>query len=808
MGKLVKLEFINKQEINYQLKNCLVVFFCLSGNLVIETNEDKFRIDTEGVIVVNPLTAYRCVCGNGSWAVSLTIESEILKKAGWNNLNSVSCCITDAANQMHQSNEIRGLLSKLMQDCLRDDEKDNHKNIKQDAIELVKKFLLLFSYKTNIRDLKTKQLLARILARIEADYCNPNLTIQLVAEQEYISTGHLARLFQSILHTTFTKYLTAVRLKYALDLLMHDGRSSVTFIAEESGFKSVNAFISYFRRLYGITPGQYRIKQSKEQKRQDEIIDFQPILKYGPTLTKRQCETINVAVDITKSAMCLQHNWKKILNIGYAREGLSAVVQRQIVQAQRDIGFESLRIHGIFDDDMHIYQENEDGSPWYNFLFSDLLLDFIVQTGLEPYLELGYMPSKLAKHKCRLFDRNSIFSIYNNSIKWVALVQAAIAHWIDRYGLQQVRKWHFAMIGINYVYLGEIPLCEQEYYEWYKATYFAIKKIDADLNFGAPSFLSNLENWPEKLHRFIQYTQQENCVPDFICAQCHPHDSMVNEKNFLRFTRTQEMMPSTLSDDTEYTTHFLNQCREVLKNNNMNDIPLIVDEWNSTLWQRDLSGDTCYKAAWIFKNVLENYDTADKFGYYLLSDYIEEWMLKNSSVFHGSYGLLTINGIPKPGYYAMNLLCKIGNKKIDGGPGWFISTNENENSIQIFLYHYCHYNVLYRQQYQRLRNPRDAYSVFEEQGDLQIQLQLEGIEPGNFREESYTISREHGSAFDQWIMMGAPNNLSQSDIEYLSTSTRPLCAIREFVHMNSKLDMHFSLKPHEVKLIVLRYQYF
>ena len=34
-------------------------------------------------------------------------------------------------------------------------------------------------------------------------------------------------------------------------------------------------------------------------------------------------------------------------------------------------------------------------------------------------------------------------------------------------------------------------------------------------------------------------------------------------------------------------------------------MPLIVEEWSNNIWQRDLCNDTCYKSAYLFKNILE-----------------------------------------------------------------------------------------------------------------------------------------------------------------------------------------------------------
>lgn len=806
--KAVLLEFINRQEQNYQLKDALTVIFCLTGKITVETITDRFAIQAEGVVAVNPLQPYRSICGIGSYAICLQIGAKILKKADWGSKDAVSCHIPDATDQAEQSNEVRRHISKLVQDYFRNEDNHSLEAVTQDAVGLAHHLLHSYAGKQAGLDTKmeTKRLLARVLDTIHRDYANPELTIQSVAEAEYISVSHLSRLFQTILHSTFTSYLTSVRLEYALAKLQ-DKRNSITFLAEESGFKNVNSFIAYFHRQFGATPGQYRKKLQGASLNDIDNIDLQPLLQYYTPLPTTECtESIQAVVDVTKTGQAIRHGWRGILNIGYAREGLTAAVQNQVRQVQQEIGFEFLRIHGIFDDEMHIYQENTDGSPWYNFLYSDILLDFVLDVGLKPYIELSYMPGKLAKESYRVFERNSIFSVYKDSSKWVALVQASIAHWIERYGLKSVSQWKFSMIGLHCIYTDEIPINAAEYYEWYKNTYDAIKEMDPVLQFGAPSFMSNLENWQSRISEFLEYTKQTNCIPDFFCAQCRPHDSKMDDKSFIVFTKSQDTMPATLSGDIDYTAHFITQCKEMLEMCSLGNLPLILDEWNSTLWQRDLSGDTCYKSAWLMKNALETSGSGALFGYYLMTDFIEEWMTKNNTVFHGGYGLFTINGIPKSGYQAMKLLNKAGTVKVANGRGWFVTKDQTNQSVQIFLYHYCHYSGLYRRQYQRIKNPEDAYRVFEENGDLHIHLELDGLRQGSFREEQYTINREHGSAFDKWMQMGAPEILRREDVAYLSAGAQPLCTIRDFVNMQPKMGIDVSLSPHEVKLIVLQYQ--
>ena len=100
--KAVLLEFINRQEQNYQLKDALTVIFCLTGKITVETITDRFDIQAEGVVAVNPLQPYRSICGIGSYAICLQIGAKILKKADWGSKDAVSCHIPDATDQAEQ----------------------------------------------------------------------------------------------------------------------------------------------------------------------------------------------------------------------------------------------------------------------------------------------------------------------------------------------------------------------------------------------------------------------------------------------------------------------------------------------------------------------------------------------------------------------------------------------------------------------------------------------------------------------------------------------------------------------------------
>ena len=81
---------------------------------------------------------------------------------------------------------------------------------------------------------------------------------------------------------------------------------------------------------------------------------------------------------------------------GRANEGLRADWQQQLATVQKEIGFKYLRFHGLLHDDMGVYMEDSSGTPIYNFQYVDQLYDAMLAMHIRPFVELSFMPSKLA----------------------------------------------------------------------------------------------------------------------------------------------------------------------------------------------------------------------------------------------------------------------------------------------------------------------------------------------------------------------------------------------------------------------------
>jgi xylan 1,4-beta-xylosidase len=95
--------------------------------------------------------------------------------------------------------------------------------------------------------------------------------------------------------------------------------------------------------------------------------------------------------------------FKKCVGAGRANEGLRADWQRQLAYAHRECGFEYIRMHGLFCDDMGVYRQGKDGQPEYNWQYIDELYDFLQSIGMKPFVELSFMPSALASGSKTIF---------------------------------------------------------------------------------------------------------------------------------------------------------------------------------------------------------------------------------------------------------------------------------------------------------------------------------------------------------------------------------------------------------------------
>ncbi|MFC4779287.1 response regulator [Paenibacillus sp. GCM10023252] len=90
-----------------------------------------------------------------------------------------------------------------------------------------------------------------------ADHLHEELTREAIASHVYLNTAYLSRLFKLETGGVLFDYITQTRMERAQELL-RSSPMSVSSIAESVGYSHFSHFAGMFKKMYGVTPKDYR----------------------------------------------------------------------------------------------------------------------------------------------------------------------------------------------------------------------------------------------------------------------------------------------------------------------------------------------------------------------------------------------------------------------------------------------------------------------------------------------------------------------------------------------------------------------
>ena len=441
--------------------------------------------------------------------------------------------------------------------------------------------------------------------------------------------------------------------------------------------------------------------------------------------------------------------------------------RKHVNVVQKGIGFNNIRCHGIFHDWVGAYKE-VNGEPVFNFQNVNKIYDFFVESGLKPYVELSFMPKDLASAPDTVFRYKANISPPKDMYKWHQLINAFVSHLIDRYGLEEVRTWYFEvwnepdLTGIFW------SGTQQEYFELYKETATTIKSIDAKLKVGGPSTSKN--QW---IREFLDYCEGSNLPVDFVSTHHYCADAALEEDAdvFELEYRGQKAMVN----DVKKTVGFVRESAYP-------DAEIHYSEWNVSPCHEDRFGkDSEFTAAFMLQTLKDMDGLVDAYSFWCLSDIFEETG-PGSHPFSGKYGLLNINGIKKPVYFAYHFLANLFN---------FVYPSDDESSY-ITTDGNGNYRVL-------CWNYTEPSEVDFNGGDYQVptcekalSVALQGL-TGTYRILGFLVDQESGNSYRNWQKMGAPQYLSKAQELQLEAASEPNVIVDKIIDVQHSTELAVTL---------------
>lgn len=475
--------------------------------------------------------------------------------------------------------------------------------------------------------------------------------------------------------------------------------------------------------------------------------------------------TIALRCNLNEAAQPLHHPWRHCVGSGHATLALRADWQAQMRIARTELGFRHVRFHGLFDDDMGTLVCQQE-KLLYSFFNADQIVDFLVSIGMRPIVELSFMPTALASGDDTVFHYQGNITPPKDMAQWQDLISTITAHWVARYGIDEVAQWYFEVWNepnLPAFWTGT----QEQYFALYAETAHAIKAVDARLRVGGPATAANA--W---IPAFQQYCAQHDVPVDFISTHLYPTDAL-GDVDSDTTTQLAEAPKDTMR------THAL-AAREQAAGK-----PLLYTEWNVTSNPRDPLHDGAAGAALATRIVMSVDDVVDAYSYWTFSDIFEENYFP-SVPFHGGFGLINLHGIRKPTFHAFAMVAKLGSAHVP--------VDQDHPTVKVWVggVDDATSHVLAINQ----AMPRHAI------GDEAVTLRLTA--PTGKRAGTVTITRidaAHANPVALWESWGAPDYLSADQVAALHVASKPVEETLPFTIDGTLLVLHATLAQQSVNLL-------
>jgi len=97
----------------------------------------------------------------------------------------------------------------------------------------------------------------------------------------------------------------------------------------------------------------------------------------------------------------------------------------------------------------------------------------------------------------------------------------------------------------------------------------------------------------------------------------------------------------------------------------------------------------------------------------------------------------------------------------------------------------------------------DRYTPFDPVQQLDVHIALEAVEDGTYTVRETVLNRKSGSAFDQWLEMGALEPDTPQELAVLEAHSIPKCSKYLAESKNHTLELDALLDMLEVRLITI-----
>ena len=458
-------------------------------------------------------------------------------------------------------------------------------------------------------------------------------------------------------------------------------------------------------------------------------------ITFPTSLLAQDGATETIVIDAGVHATPLPHFWEHFFGSGRAILSLRESYRQDLRDVKKVTGMQYIRFHAIFHDEVGVYDEDPQGNPVLNFSYVDQIYDGLLANGVRPFVELSFMPKKLASNKDALhaFWYKQNVSPPKDYAKWDEMITQFAKHLVERYGIDEVAQWYFEVWNEPNIDFWAGDPHQSTYFELYDHTARDLKAVDPKLRVGGPSTAQAA--WADV---FIKHCAENKIPVDFVSSHVYGNDKAEDVFG------THEQIPRN-----RMVCRAVGKVHDQIKSSAMPNLPLIWSEFNASYANEPDVTDAAYMGPWLADTIRQCDGLVNEMSYWTFSDVFEEQGVVKQP-FYGGYGLLAEDGIPKPAFNAFVLLHRLGDERLAASAEDVLVTRRKDGTLAIAAWN--------------MADPGTLGPVKD------IELRFEHARVSSVQVTH--LDPDHGDVHSAYKAMGPPRYPTMKQVEQLRTAAR------------------------------------
>ena len=489
-----------------------------------------------------------------------------------------------------------------------------------------------------------------------------------------------------------------------------------------------------------------------------------------------------IEVDFEKVKGIFNRYASLCVGAGRAGEVLRKDFDYQLKMTREECGFKYLRFHGVFHEDMAVYQEDRDGNPVYNWQYVDIVYDAILEKGMKPFVELSFMPALLASGEKTVFWWKANVTPPNDYTKWYGLIHNFVLHLEERYGREEVLTWYFE-IWNEPDHPSFFSAGKKEYFELYDWTAKAVKDVCSQYRVGGPA--TSGCKWIKDM---IDHCYNTGAPINFISTHVYGVAGEFDEFG----TKVVK-----LCKDNRIVS-MVKEVKETVASSPMPDLEIHFTEWSSSFSIRDALHDSYIQAPYVLSTLKRLEGVVESMSYWTFTDIFEE-SGPPLMPFHGGFGLVNLQNLKKPTYFAYKFLNELGKDELvnTDNDSWICKEGDN---IQALIWDYTQ---LEQDTYNHIFFKRDLQSK-----DLEpVDFKIDRLKEGKYLLELYKTGYAVNDVYLDYYKLGSPNSLSKEIVKELDSKNSGKPVAVKVVEVGKEMEFRYSLEFRENDVYLLKLKY-